>query len=80
MTLPLIIPHTGVLIFCKNPRRKVGRCLDVTFTDEICEVGETQKIYITDELDRSFKQQEWNGLSDIIISVSIIEWVTGWLL
>ncbi len=45
----------GVLIVCKNPRRKVGGLLDVTFADEICEVAETQT---TDELDWSPKKSE----------------------
>ncbi len=45
----------GVLIVCKNPRRKVGGLLDVTFADEICEVTETQT---TDELNLSPKKSE----------------------
>ncbi len=40
----------GVITVCKNPRNKVGGRLGVTFTDEICEVAETQTTNITDKL------------------------------
>ncbi len=33
--------HRSVMIVSKNPRRKVGGRLDVTFADEIREVAET---------------------------------------
>ncbi len=32
----------------KNPRRKVGRRLDVTFADEVYEVAGTQTTHLTD--------------------------------
>ncbi len=40
----------GVLTVSKNPLCKVGRRLDMTFADEICEVAETKTAYITDKL------------------------------
>ncbi len=39
-----------VEVIAKNPRRKVGGRLDVTFVDEVCGVGETQATCMTDEL------------------------------
>ncbi len=55
MTLPLIIPHAGVLTVSKNPLCKVGGRLDVTFPDEICEVDEIKTTFITDKLHLSPK-------------------------
>ncbi len=42
----------------KNPRRKVGGRLDVTFADEVFEVAETHNTFMTDEFSRALKQSE----------------------
>ncbi len=35
----------------KNPRRKAGGRLDVTFADEVCEVAETPTTYMKQALE-----------------------------
>ncbi len=37
-----------MLLIAKNPHRKVGGRLDVTFVDEVCVVGETQATCTTE--------------------------------
>ncbi len=39
-----------VLTVSKNPICKIGGRLDMTFTDEICEMAETKTTYVTDKL------------------------------
>ncbi len=39
-----------VLLIAKNPHRKIGGHLDVTFVDEVCGAAETQATCMTDEL------------------------------
>ncbi len=42
----------------KNPRRKVGGRLDVTFDDEVCEVAETETKNLTDKFNWALKQNK----------------------
>ncbi len=37
-----------IIVISKNPLCKVGGRLDVEFEDEVCQVAETQAIYLSD--------------------------------
>ncbi len=42
----------------RNPRRKIGGRLDVTFAGEICELAGPQTTYMTDDFNWAFKKSK----------------------